>query len=337
VIDLVDCDVHPPNPTAADLAPHLPAVWRDFVARARFTGSKGAATAYPPGAPTSRAEGRTLADVIDGPGRRLAVLNCYYGVETIRHPDLAPALAAAVNDWLRTSWLARDARLRASVVVPSEQPEAAAAEVERAVGLGGFVQVLLPARSGRPYGSRAYDPLLAAAAGNGLPVAIHFGGMTGAPPTSVGWPSSYFEEYVGMAAVFQSQLTSLVVEGAFERFPGLRVVLAEGGWTWLPSLLWRLDKDWKGLRRETPWLRRRPSEYVRENVQVTLQPLDCPPDDVGPALEALEQIGGPERLLYASDHPHRHAVAPERLLDALDAAERARVLAGNAAELYRLD
>ena len=53
-----------------------------------------------------------------------------------------------------------------------------------------------------------------------------------------------------MSHVFQSQLTSLISEGTFAEFPELRVTMVEGGWTWLPSLMWRLDKNWKALRRE---------------------------------------------------------------------------------------
>ena len=60
-----------------------------------------------------------------------------------------------------------------------------------------------------------------------------------------------------MAHIFQAQLTSLIAEGAFERFPELRVVLLESGFGWLPPLLWRLDKEWKGLRREIPWVKQR--------------------------------------------------------------------------------
>ena len=74
--------------------------------------------------------------------------------------------------------------------------------------------------------------------------------------------------------VFFAQLTSLIGEGTFERFPGLRVALLEGGFTWLPSLMWRLDKEWKGLRRDIPWVRRPPSETIRERVRLSVQPLE---------------------------------------------------------------
>ena len=59
-----------------------------------------------------------------------------------------------------------------------------------------------------------------------------------------------------MATAFQSQLTSLIAEGAFDRFPGLRVVLAGSGFAWLPAWVWRFDKVWRGLRREVPWTTR---------------------------------------------------------------------------------
>ena len=60
-----------------------------------------------------------------------------------------------------------------------------------------------------------------------------------------------------MASAYQSQLTSLVAEGTFDRFPELRLALLESGFAWLPAFLWRFDKGWRGLRREIPWTRRR--------------------------------------------------------------------------------
>ena len=139
-----------------------------------------------------------------------------------------------------------------------------------------------------------------------------------------------------MAAIFQSQLLSLIAEGVFDQFPGLRVALIEGGWTWLPSLMWRFDKEWKGLRREIPWVRRPPSEYIREHVRLTLQPLDAPPDPAQ-LLQVVEQLGSDELLMFSTDYPHWHFDAPEEALPAgLPDGLLRQLLSENARGFYRL-
>lgn len=347
VARVVDADVHPVYPTGAALEPYLPDRWKEFLFTSKYQASPGHPNAYPPGATTSgRARlpaGATpteglerLRAELDAWETDVAILQCYYGIEALRNPDWAQALASAVNDWLVAEWLEREPRLRASLVVQAQYPELAAQEIDRLGEHPGFVQVLLPVRSERPYGNRSYDPLFEAAVRHDLPLGIHFGGLPGNPPTTVGWPTYYFEEYVGMASVFQSQLVSLVLEGAFDRFPSLRVAFVEGGWTWLPPLLWRLDKEWRGLRRETPWVRRPPSSYIREHVRTTLTPIDGPADPAE-LRETIDQIGCPEFFLFSTDYPHEHGVDLRAFLASLDEEFRSRLLGGNAAAFYRLD
>ena len=232
--------------------------------------------------------------------------------------DYAAAVAAAINDWQVAEWLEPEPRLRASIVVPAAQPELAAEEIDRVGPHPAFVQVLLPVRSALPYGTRHWLPVFQAAARHGLPVCLHFGGAPGNPPTGTGWPSHYLEEVAGMAVVFQTQLMSMMAEGLFERLPGLRVVLAESGFAWLPPFLWRFDKEWRGLRRETPWMTRPPSETVAEHVRIAAQPVDCPPERLAAVLDRLPGA----ILVGASDYPHDHEHVPGLDPEQLDATAR---------------
>ncbi|HET9222927.1 MAG TPA: amidohydrolase family protein, partial [Roseiflexaceae bacterium] len=226
--------------------------------------------------------------------------------------------------------------LRASLVVPSQQPDMAAQEIERLGGHPGFVQVFLPARSAALYGNRRYHPIYEAAVRHNLAIGIHFGGAPGNPPTPSGWPSYYIEEVAGMAQIFQSQVISLIVEGVFDQFPELRVALIESGVTWLPSLMWRLDKEWKGLRREVPWVKRLPSQYIRDHIRLTTQPLDAPPDPQH-VQQIIEQLGSDELLMFATDYPHWHFDAPGEAIPAgLPASLERKIKFENARAFYRL-
>jgi predicted TIM-barrel fold metal-dependent hydrolase len=276
------------------------------------------------------------AEVLDRAGADHAILNCLYGVQPIHNEDWAVAMARALNDWQAERWLAADSRWRASIVVPTQNPQRAAEEIERLAPHPGFVQVLLLAFSEMPLGRRFYWPIYQAAARHRLPVGIHPGVAGGNPLTPVGWPSFCFEDYAGAAGAMQSQLVSLVCEGVFQKYPELRVVLQESGVSWLPSLMWRLDKNWKGLRREVPWVDRLPSEVITDHVRFTVAPFDGP-EDGAQVRRIVEQVGGAGMLLYASDYPHWHHREPaESLLRHLSESEVRRVLHGNATDLYHL-
>ena len=94
-------------------------------------------------------------------------------------------------------------------------------------------------------------------------------------------------------------------EGVFAKFPALKVVLIEAGFTWLPQFLWRANKTWRAMRAEVPWVDRAPAEIIREHVRFTLQPTDAPPDPAA-WLRVLDQIGSDEILLFSTDYPHWH-------------------------------
>jgi len=337
---IIDSDVHCAAPALSEILPFLDEHWTEYIGENGFRKPTTVAYTYPPWLPqvATSTESTTLdklrENVLDRSA--YAVLNCYYGLEPIRHPYFAAAMATALNDWTRSQWLDKDDRLLGSIVVTPQHADLAAAEIDRVAGDGRFVQVLLPVRSWEAYGNRRYAAIWEAAARHDLALAIHFGGWAGNPPSGAGWLDSYVEEYAAVAQVFEAQVSSLVVEGIFETHPNLRLVLLESGWTWLPALMWRLDKEWRSQRREVPWIKRPPSQYIRDHVRATVQPLDVP-ERASHLAEILVHLGSDEMLMYSSDYPHDHACDSEQLFSVLSEEQAQLVRWDNAWDTYGLE
>lgn len=347
---LVDCDIHNYPASEAVLRPYLSERWRRHLERFGGRNRHGLAQGYPypksaPQAarvdawPPAGPPGSSLAfmreQLLDPLGVSVGILNCLHAGANQLDAELGAALCQAVNEWQVAEWLEPEPRLRASIVMPFDAGDLAAAEIDRAGGKAGFVQALMLVRTLEPMGRRRYWPIYEACERHGLPLGMHFGGYGGHPISSSGWPSFYLEDHTAMAMAFQTQLVSLVFEGVFERFPGLRVVCIEGGVAWLPPLVWRMDRLFEQMREEVPELRRRPSEYVREQVWLTTQPVE-EPDRPEQLIQVFERIGQ-DRLLFATDYPHWDYDDPARAFPApLPDALRRRVYGGNARELYGL-
>jgi uncharacterized protein len=336
---VIDCDVHVAVPSAAALIPYLPAHWAEF-ASISLREPKALSFTYPDRIPmvATRAADVTLdairRDVLSDAA--LALIHCYYAVESYTHPYLAPALATAVNRWIEDVWLAREDRLLASAVVTPQHPAAAAEEVERIAANPRFVGVLVPARVGAGYGDQRYWPIWDAAAANDLPVVISYGGASGLPPTPTNWPATFFETYTSATVAFQSHVTSIVMSGILERVPGLRFVVMESGWTWLPALCWRMEEARRAFRSEVPWVSRPFAEYVEQHFRFTTGPTDAPPDPRHLA-DLFDEVHARDVLMFGSDYPHRYDAPAAELLAGLSPPDRDRVLWHNASSWFALD
>ena len=353
-VPVVDCDVHPTVKSIDELKPFLSNRWwehlQNYGMRPRHGFAQG--DPYPKAAPRAA---RRDAWTTEGfqPGSDLEFMRTHYlDAYDIEHAILSPlyptgqgdqnvefsaAMCAAANDWQLAKWTTQDRRCKASILVPSEDAALAVAEIERCAANKDFVQVLMLTRAIEPFGKRRFWPIYEAAEQHGLPVAIHVFGYSGHPVGGAGWPSYYCEEMTGHSGACQSVVTSLVMEGVFERYPGLKVVKIEGGFGWLPSLTWRLDKHWSRLRAEVPHLRRPPSEYLKEHLWLTTQPME-EPEKSEQLLDLMRWIGF-DRILFATDYPHWDFDDPMQALPRrLDLATRRQLCSGNAKRLYqRLD
>jgi uncharacterized protein len=359
---LVDCDVHPITKSGlGELRPFLSQAARrrlglDERRNLTTTGHREAVsiprnTLYvnpagvlrddaraPDGSAPGADPGFTARQLLDGNGIDRAVLigGEVLGLGAMPDPDAAAMIASAYNQWLATTWFDADDRYRGYIVVGAQDPLLAAQEIRRAAEDERFVGVLLPLTD-IPMGMRHYYPIYEAAHEVGIPVAVHPNSGEGifrtSPPMAGGTPTYYVEWHTGLSQVFQANLISLVCHGVFERFPNLKVILTEGGLGWLPDVMWRLDKNVKGLRDEVPWVRRLPSEYVVDHVRFTTQPL--PEPKRRHHLHVLCEIAHADRtLMFSSDYPHWDFDDPRHALASLPPAIRQRVSSENAVETY---
>lgn len=342
---IIDCDVHPEIDSEKDLYPYLSARWLEHLKTYGMRTYSGSTyprfqnrreDAFPPNGRDAGTDCAFMSkQLLDEAGVHYAILNPPSRAVPVLNPEFSAAIASAVNDWQVVEWLDKEPRTRSSISAAIEYPDLAVAEIERRAKDPRFVQVQFTGRPAEPMGRRKYWPIYEVAEAHGLAIMTHAFGSGGHPITGAGAPSYYIEDHVGPAQSMAANLISMIVEGVFDRFPGLRVVSAENGFGWVPSLMWRLDSTYDVLKGEVPHLTRRPSEYLDGHVWFCTQPIEEPhqPRDLG---WIIEQIGV-DRLVFASDYAHWDWDSPDTALPSwLPEDVRRKIFYENAQELYRL-
>jgi predicted TIM-barrel fold metal-dependent hydrolase len=347
-LSLIDCDVHPGWESKDDVYGRLPKRYRRMD-RGMHLYSGGMWTnpiGFESGAGGHDVEGHAASTPEKVREHHLADVDADYLMlngDLILHlgvfpnADYATALATAYNDWLIERWLDADERFLGSLLVAPQRPDRAAEEIRRVGNHPRIRQVLMGSANQLPYGNQYYWPIYEAAEEYGLPVAIHPGteGRGIANPPSAGYPSTYFEWHSAIPTTYMAQVISLVCEGVFVEFPELNFVCIEGGLSWVPHVMWRLDRNWRSLRTQTPWLERRPSEYITDHVRFTTQPVE-EPDDPGHLLQIFEMMNAEETVMFSSDYPHWDGDSPTYGLPKLPEPLSRSLYYENAQELYGL-
>ncbi|MET1071583.1 MAG: amidohydrolase family protein [Umezawaea sp.] len=248
----------------------------------------------------------------------------------------AVTLAREANDEATAAVRAYPDRLRAFATLPTGDPQAAAAELERCATRLGHVGAMLFGRTGdRPLDDPAYDDLFATAARLRQPLFIHpqvpsnaardasyrgLGPVVDLGLATFGWG---WHMEAGLSAL------RLILSGAFDRHPGLELVLGH----WGEMLLFWMDRV-DSLSSVAKHLERRVADYFTTNIHITAS---------GMLQERLLRhtldFTTADRVLFSTDYPfHRpDAAAVERFFAAVpDPADRARIASGNAETLFHL-
>jgi predicted TIM-barrel fold metal-dependent hydrolase len=279
-------------------------------------------------------EGRIEA--MDAAGIDVSILSVVTPATQALPAREAVVLARDANDEAASAVSAHPDRLRAFATLPTSDPQAAAAELERCATRLGHVGTMLHGRTGtRPLDDPAYDDLFATAARLRQPVFIHpqipsdelrdaayrgLDALTDLGLATFGWG---WHMEAGLSAL------RLILAGTFDRHPGLQLVLGH----WGEMLLFWMDRA-DSLSGVAPHLERRVSEYVTGNIHIT----SCGMLQERLVRHALDFTSA-DRVLFSTDYPFHQpdATAVGQFFDAIpDPADRAKIACGNAEVLFRL-
>ncbi|HWE61910.1 MAG TPA: amidohydrolase family protein [Chloroflexota bacterium] len=258
------------------------------------------------------------------------------GMAQIPREDYAAALARAYNRWLLEEWLSREPSLYGALIAAPQDPADAAREIERYGADPRVVAVYLPTSAVSPlWGHRKYDPIFAAAEQAGLPVMLHsVSAVFPVFPFNIEqFDTALARHTISHTFAMMANLVSMVTTGVPVRFPRLKIVFTEAGISWVPFMMWRLDKEYNESRREVPFLEDKPSTYIKRMYFAT-QPVE-EPDDPHDLVAMLRLFNGENQVLFASDWPHHDFDHPRQVFDLpLSPEARRKIMGANALQLF---
>ncbi|WP_208320597.1 amidohydrolase family protein [Actinomyces sp. ZJ308] len=279
--------------------------------------------------------GQARLDDMDAAGIDVQVLSIG-GFPQLAPPQEQTDLTRRANDLLAGAVAEHPDRFAALATLPWHDPDAAAAELRRAVTDLGMRGTLLNGRPGEAFlDDSRYDVVLAALAELGVPIYLHPGLL--AAGVAEAYYSGFDEEIDARLAMFGwgwhheagVGVVRLILSGAFERHPGLQVMSGHWG-EMVPFFLRRLDD---ALPREATGLERTILETYRDHVSVTPSGM-LNSEQLAFCIELL----GAERILFSTDYPYQSLDGVRDYLDSADLTEtqRAAIAHGNAERLLGL-
>ena len=241
----------------------------------------------------------------------------------------------------RRAWCATDPqRLIPVAVLPLENIDDAVRELEW-LGREGFRVVEIPVYPDevglKPYGHESWAPLWNVASDLEIPLHLHVGTNNGLQRVIGYDPTPSRTIFQSLPPIYMAEcISSWILPGTFDRHPGMKVLLAEAGVTWIPYYVDRLDTMMVRHRLEQlDMLKEQPSFYWRRNMACSFE------EDANAKGHILEAVGV-DNVLWATDYPHPDSTWPHsqevvsNLFGDLSNEHRAKIAGGNAERLYKL-
>lgn len=215
----------------------------------------------------------------------------------IRQVQWSVDLARAYNDWLYDRFSRQSDRLKGIALLPLQDVQAAADELRRCVRDYGFVGGMLPTVTSplKGLGSREFDPVYTVAQELDTMLAVHGGAVGG---MAFAEALHNYREVRSLKHVIPQlvQVTNMISQGVYERFPELRVAYLEAGCGWVLYLIDILDEQFE--RKGAQDLKTKPSDYLmRHNIFFSFEAEER-------LLPFFIETFGAGKLIWASDYPH---------------------------------
>jgi len=231
-------------------------------------------------------------------------------------------------------------RFAGFAAIAPQAPEAAALELDRAVGKLGLKGALITGNiKGDFLDDRKFWPIFETAERLDVPIYIH----PKMPPADMLKPYLAYpglaSALAGFAAEAQLHAMRLILSGVFDQYPRLKIILGHMGES-IPFWLWRLDSRFEEEKNSDSVsaqfykdLQRTPSRYFKENFYVTTSGMFWPP-----VIHFVSSVLGADRILFAADYPFEDTTqAVKAVFEApISDEEKKKIFHENAEKLLKL-
>ena len=255
--------------------------------------------------------------------------------------DAVKAAMRVSNDWAKAELADKSPRLLPTAQVSMLSIPDAVEELERTAELG-FRSVFMPTQPPHmlpDYNRDDWEPLWAAAEAANMVIAFHIGtdpidlASGGAPGFVYRGPGGAVLNYTETTFSGQRAAMKMVASGALDRHPNLKVLISEGGATWVPFLGDRMNEGYRQHHMMTkPKLSRSPKEILMSQVYASFQHDET-------AVATVTAMGY-QNVMWGSDYPHMEGTyghtqeTLHHLFDGVDPKVVHRITIGAFEELF---